>query len=93
MEENMINVPQQYKVTRNVLKEVLPIELPYSISIEPSNICNFKCIMCTQGSEKYGKLGAPFVNMEMDCFNKIVNDLKQWCENTQKKVKKLLLQF
>lgn len=86
-----INVPEQYKTTRNILKDVLPVDLPYSISIEPSNICNFKCIMCTQGSEKYGKLGAPFLNMDMRCFNKVVSDLRQWCENTGKKIKVIRL--
>lgn len=84
MDKEIIAFSEAYKTNRTILKDVLPIDIPMCLSIEPTNICNFKCVMCFQGTEKYMNIGAPFQNMTMECFNKIIEDLKNWTENTYK---------
>ncbi|QUH28972.1 radical SAM/SPASM domain-containing protein [Vallitalea guaymasensis] len=77
----------KYKKNRTVLKDVLPLEKPFCISIEPSNLCNFKCVMCHHSSENYKKKAGPLLNMSNLCFNKIVEDLKQWGNSKLKVIK------
>lgn len=37
---------------RNKLEEVLPLNAPYSIAIDPCNLCNFKCNFCAVQTSK-----------------------------------------
>lgn len=37
---------------RNKLEEVIPLNTPYTVAIDPSNLCNFKCIFCAIQSKK-----------------------------------------
>ena len=58
------------------LREILPLEKPLSIFIEPTNICNFRCVACVQGSEETRNDLKPFCHMDIKLFKKIINDIK-----------------
>ena len=58
---------------RGILREVLPLDAPLGINIEPTNLCNLKCRYCYQG-DKDTKLETGF--MSMDLFKKIIDDIK-----------------
>lgn len=64
---------------RHKLEEVLPLNTPYSIVIDPSNLCNFKCDFCAIQTSKdivsYKKHAMPF-----DLFTKIINDIDKFEE-------------
>ena len=34
------------------IKDVLPLNVPLVIFIDPSNVCNFKCVFCPTGDDK-----------------------------------------
>lgn len=68
---------KEYSENRTRLIDVLPISVPYCISIETSNICNYKCVMCPQGSDNYEKLTGSLQNMKQDCFEEVVADIKK----------------
>lgn len=72
---------------RQVLREVIPLKKPFSLTIDPSSICNFKCAQCLQGDEKYYKLLDKRM-MKGETFAKIIDDVKAW-EGPQLKVIKL----
>ena len=38
---------------RNKLEEVIPLDTPYSLAIDPSNVCNFKCEFCAIQSKEF----------------------------------------
>lgn len=78
------NFSKKYQENRMILRDVIPLEIPLCISIEASNICNFKCVMCFQGSEKYAQMGKPLKNIDMDCFYKVIQDIKELCKNGEK---------
>lgn len=59
-----------YNSRRLILKDEIPIVIPLCISIEPSDLCNFKCVMCHHGSEKSASLEKPYLNMDMKCLKK-----------------------
>lgn len=72
-----------YPERRMVLKERLPLALPLCISIEPTNLCNFKCVMCYHGNNEYAEGAKPLKNMDMSCFNKVISDIKDWLKTLE----------
>ena len=55
---------------RNYLKDVLPLNTPYSIQVETIKACNFRCNYCAYSSLKI----EPYV-MQLDVFKNISNSL------------------
>ncbi|GHV38916.1 hypothetical protein FACS1894187_18280 [Synergistales bacterium] len=41
----------EYK-PRTILKDVLPLETPFSLQVEPARACNFKCVYCYHYNER-----------------------------------------
>ena len=76
---------------RMVLKDKIPLRVPLCISIEPSNICNFKCVMCFHGNNECDERAKPLKNMDMECFEKTVMDIKKWVDECDEKVKLIKL--
>jgi len=62
---------------KKIIKDILPLRVPLLVWIDPTNMCNFKCVFCPTGdSELLKKVGRPKGIMTMKTFNKVVNDLK-----------------
>lgn len=79
-----IKFSEAYQQNRICLKDALPLERPLCISFEPTNICNFKCLMCCQSTEEFKKEGGPFINMSYELFSKGLEDVKKFCTNGNK---------
>lgn len=62
---------------RNKLEEVIPLDTPYTLAIDPCNLCNFKCNFCAIQTKKE-KLAFRKQLMDVSLFNKIVDDLKEF---------------
>lgn len=58
---------------RVYLKDVLPLDTPFKIEIEPASSCNFKCIYCRHSSVK---IESEFMTMET--FDKIIEGAKKF---------------
>ncbi|WP_297966363.1 radical SAM protein [uncultured Anaerovibrio sp.] len=69
-----------YQNDRVKLIDAVPLDAPLCIIVEPTNVCNFKCLMCWQSTEDYKKDGGPFSNMDMKLFEKIIDDTKSMVE-------------
>lgn len=64
-------------LNRNKLEEVIPLNTPYTIAIDPSNMCNFKCKFCAiQNTNE--KLEFKKQCMDIKLFNKIVKDISEF---------------
>lgn len=63
---------------RRHLRDLLPLKKPFSIFIEPTNICNFRCTPCVHGSDTTRNDLKPFKHMDMEIFKKIISDIKNW---------------
>lgn len=64
---------------RHRLEEVIPLDGPYTIAIDPSNLCNFKCNFCAiQYKEEKLNFKKQFMSLEL--FQKIIDDLKAFPE-------------
>lgn len=64
---------------RHKLEDVIPLDTPYTLAIDPSNVCNFKCNFC---AIQYKKEELPFRKqfMDIELFKKIIDDLTQFPE-------------
>lgn len=80
-----------YTENRTMLKDVIPLEIPLCVCIEPTNLCNFKCVMCFHGNNEYAEEAKPLKNMSMDVFEKTICDLEQWCKKAGQKIKLIKL--
>lgn len=58
------------------LEEVIPLDMPFSISVDPCNLCNFKCDFCAfQASGR--KLNFKKQMMKKEMLQKLVGDIKE----------------
>lgn len=67
---------------RQYLKDILPIETPLSILVEPIRLCNFKCVYCKWSSndnlvKKYNKLPVAIFKKFCNDFKGFASKLKQ----------------
>ena len=63
------------------LGDNLPLDTPWSMMIDPSNLCNFKCIFCPTGDKELLKsYNRPGGIMSYSMFCKIVNGLSDFDE-------------
>lgn len=86
----MISYSKLKDQSRKILREVIPLKKPFTLLIEPSNLCNFKCIQCFQSISNENRFSRNKKNMTMECFQKILNNMKSW-DGDKIKVLKLSL--
>lgn len=70
----MSEIKEPFSKKRRPLQELLPLEQPLRIEIDPSSICNFKCDFCFQSiaSDFKGQI------MSKELFEKILIQLKEF---------------
>lgn len=74
------------------LKTALPLQIPISVMIEPTNHCNYKCSFCPTGDkELLNKVKRPKGYMSFEFFKKIINDILELKNSTNQKIKSILL--
>lgn len=65
------------------LSELLPLKVPFSIMIDPTSKCNFRCSFCPTGNPSLlDTIGRPIGYMDFDLYTKIVNDISLLCTNS-----------
>ena len=76
--EKIIPYTQLKNTGRKVLTQVIPLRKPFTVLIEPSSLCNFRCLQCFQrlGGENY--FTRTRMNMPMERFEKVLSQLKSW---------------
>lgn len=79
----MAEIKPSYDTKRQKLSEVIPLDSPLSMYIEPTRTCNFKCFYCMHSTrgEKGGVLeqtGFRLAHMDMDLYEKLVRDIMKF---------------
>ncbi len=70
------------------LSEKLPLDTPFTVGIDPSNLCNFKCTFCPTGHKSLlRKIKSPAGMMDYSLFTKIIDGMHDFPD----KVKRLYL--
>lgn len=76
MTEAPIPYTQLAQTGRRDLLELLPIAMPMSMHIEPTNICNFHCVSCPQSLPDYKEAAGYHQHMDVGLYEKILHDIK-----------------
>jgi radical SAM protein with 4Fe4S-binding SPASM domain len=64
---------------RDKLSDVIPLDTPYGLYLEPTNHCNFECSFCPTGNiDVLNKINRPLGTMKWEQFTEIVRQLKQF---------------
>ena len=86
----MIKYTELKNHNRHNLIDVIPLKKPYTLLIEPSNYCNFKCVQCFQSIQADNYLKEHRGLMSMETFETIIHQFQTW-EGDKLKVLKLSL--
>ncbi len=72
-----VNKPKRDLNKREKLEDVIPLDTPFSLFIEPSDKCNFRCKFCPTSNINLMKNteGRNYGNMDFDLYKKIIDDL------------------
>lgn len=73
----MIQYSDLKNTDRHDLRDVIPLKKPYTLLIEPSSTCNFRCRMCFQSAAQ-DDFKDKRRNMDMSLFCKILDQAKSW---------------
>lgn len=72
---------------RTKLETVIPLNTPFVLFIDPSDMCNFRCSFCPTSDRKLMKeVKRPLKSMNFELFKKIIDDLDEF-ENPIKVVR------
>ena len=73
-------IKPSYDENRQMLGEIYPLDTPFNVIIDSSEVCNFKCNYCFRSTENKGNWGYASCNknMEWDLFVKIVDQIKEF---------------
>ena len=78
----MSEPPRLYTELRNKqrtpLRELLPLDAPLSLFLDPSNHCNFHCSFCPRSLPDYRNYIEKDVHLDFDLCAKIFDELRNW---------------
>ena len=68
----------ELKNNRIPLREMIPLEMPFAMFVDPTNWCNFKCSFCPRNLDDFSKYAGNFKHMSINTFKKIIYDIKEF---------------
>jgi len=72
------------------LYKLLPMAVPFSLHIDPTNLCNFRCTFCPTGDlDLLRTVGRSKGQMTVELFKKIIDELSEMCIASGQKVNEL----
>lgn len=80
-----------YDNNRKKLSDIIPLETPFTVYIEQTRHCNFKCFYCIHSTRdeengEFQKLGYEIKHMTMEMAEDIINDLKKFPDKLKRVV-------
>lgn len=82
-------IKPSYDVNRNFLSDIIPLNTPFTVFIEPTRFCNFKCFYClhsTHGkkNDKLAEMGYQIKHMDFILYEKILEQLMLFPERPKR---------
>ena len=74
----MLKYTELKSTDRQNLIEVLPLCKPFTVLIDPSSLCNFRCIQCFQSIKVDSNFAQTRGNMTLARFEQVIEQLKDW---------------
>jgi radical SAM protein with 4Fe4S-binding SPASM domain len=61
---------------RSKLIDILPLKMPLGLNVEPTNMCNFRCVQCALSLKEFNEIVGKRRYLSMNLYKKIVKDIK-----------------
>ena len=74
----MIKYTELKSTNRQNLMDVLPLDKPFTVLIEPSSLCNFRCVQCFHSIDDDNYFTRRRMNMPLSLFQRVIEQLKSW---------------
>ena len=74
----MIRYTDLKSTDRKNLREIIPLDKPFTLLIEPSSLCNFRCVHCFQGLGGDGYFPRSRGHMPLERFHRVLDPLRAW---------------
>ena len=71
----MIKFSELKNQARIPLKDAIPLSAPFTIFIEPTNLCTFRCTMCPHSLKDYAKQAGYHQLMPITLYRKVIADI------------------
>ena len=87
----MAEIKPNYDTKRKKLAEVIPLAAPFTVYIEQTKYCNFKCFYCIHSTRdeaggEFRALGHREQHMDKAFFEKIIRELKEFPHDGIKRI-------
>lgn len=87
----MAEIKPNYDTKRKKLAEVIPLAAPFTVYIEQTKYCNFKCFYCIHSTRdeangEFRALGHRMQHMDEVFFEKIIRELKKFPQDGVKRI-------
>ena len=78
------NIDTRLHLKRKDISDIAPLRTPYVVMIDPSSICNNRCVFCPTGSETAIKKSNRYQGfMHFDLFKSIIDGFADFTENVK----------
>ena len=67
----------ELKLHRTNLRDSIPLDMPFTLFVDPSNFCNFKCSFCPRNQDDFVDYAGAYKHMSINLFSKIVSKINQ----------------
>ena len=74
----MIKYTELKSTDRQDLMEVLPLAKPFTVLVEPSSLCNFRCVQCFQSIRTPSYFTENRMHMPLERFERVLEQLRDW---------------
>ena len=87
----MAEIKPNYDTKRKKLAEVIPLAAPFTVYIEQTKYCNFKCFYCIHSTRdeadgEFRALGHRMQHIDEGFFEKIIRELKEFPQDGIKRI-------
>lgn len=66
------------KQHRVPLKDAVPLDMPFTLFVDPTNFCNFHCSFCPRNYDEFTRYAGAHTHMSKALFEKICDDLARF---------------
>ena len=87
----MAEIKPNYDTKRKKLAEIIPLASPFTVYIEQTKYCNFKCFYCIHSTRdeadgEFRALGHRMQHMDEGFYEKIIRELKEFPQDGVKRI-------
>jgi MoaA/NifB/PqqE/SkfB family radical SAM enzyme len=73
----MLRYADLRKEPRVSLADAVPLDVPLTVYVEPTNRCNLSCEFCPQSLPDYKERAGYWEHIDLDLYRKVINEIAE----------------